>query len=220
MGPARRRMVSLRSPNRGGELRWLRDRSFALRADLVELQRHGRGVRVQPIRGLSRVGSDRSDARGANSRWDSNLRCGRRCASADPRVSGRSVRAFDNHRELWRRQLAGPSLRMVARGGRDCIGRAFGGFVIPPPSWFAVTAILSCALAVIPVAVSVRVFQAVAWKTPRESGATLRIAAKVQGLALLPVVWCLALGCLTLSIALAFGVEDSPVLGATLIALF
>ena len=102
----------------------------------------------------------------------------------------------------------------------EFLGRAFGGFVIPPPSWFAVTAILSCALAVIPVAVSVRVFQAVAWKTPRESGATLRIAAKVQGLALLPVVWCLALGCLALSIALAFGVEDSPVLGATLIALF
>ena len=128
MGPARRRMVSLRRPNRGCELRWLRDRSFALRADLVELQRHGRGVRVQPIRGLSRVGSDRSDARGANSRWDSNLRCGRRCASADPRVSGRSVRAFDNHRELWRRQLAGPSLRMVARGGGDCIGRHY----VPP----------------------------------------------------------------------------------------
>ncbi len=102
----------------------------------------------------------------------------------------------------------------------EFLGRAFGGFVIPPPSWFAVTAILSSALAVIPVAVSVRVFQAVAWKSPRESGATLRIAAKVQGLVLLPVVWCLALGCLALSIALVLGVEDSPVLGATLIALF
>src|SRR2546425_700634 len=102
----------------------------------------------------------------------------------------------------------------------EFLGRAFGGFVIPPPSWFAVMAMLSGALAVIPVAVSVRVFRAAAWKTPRESGATPRIAAKVQGLALLPVVWCLALGCLVWSITLAFGIEDSPALGASLIALF
>ena len=101
----------------------------------------------------------------------------------------------------------------------EFLGRAFGGLVIPPPSWFAVTAILSGALTVIPVAVSIRVFRAVVWKTPRESGATLGIAAKVQGLALLPVVWCLALGCLALSIALALGVEASPVFGATVIAL-
>jgi len=102
----------------------------------------------------------------------------------------------------------------------EFLGRAFGGYVIPPPSWFAVTAILSSALAVIPVAASVRVFRAAAWKTPRESGATLRIAARVQGLALLPVVWCLALGCLVLSITLALGVEDSPAFGAAVIALF
>jgi len=102
----------------------------------------------------------------------------------------------------------------------EFLGRAFGGFVIPPPSWFAVMAMLSGVLAVIPVAVSVRVFRAAAWKTPRESGATPRIAAKVQGLALLPVVWCLALGCLVWSITLAFGIEDSPALGASLIALF
>src|SRR5438128_12533400 len=54
---------------------------------------------------------------------------------------------------------------------------------------------------------------------PWTFAATLRIAAKVQGLALLPVVWCVAIGCLALSIALAFGAEDRPVLGATLIAL-
>src|SRR3989475_4975215 len=102
----------------------------------------------------------------------------------------------------------------------EFLGRAFGGLVIPPPSWFAVTAILSCALTAIPVAVSICVFRAMAWKTPREPGATLGMAAKVQGLALLPVVWCLALGCLALSIALALGVEDSPVLGAALIASF
>ena len=102
----------------------------------------------------------------------------------------------------------------------EFLGRAFGGFVIPPPSWFAVMAMLSGVLAVIPVAVSVRVFRAAAWKTPREWGATPRIAAKVQGLALLPVVWCLALGCLVWSITLAFGIEDSPALGASLIALF
>src|SRR2546425_7004562 len=81
----------------------------------------------------------------------------------------------------------------------EFLGRAFGGLVIPPPSWFAVTAILSCALTAIPVAVSICVFRAMAWKTPREPGATLGLAAKVQGLALLPVVWCLALGGLALS---------------------
>src|SRR3989442_12274001 len=68
----------------------------------------------------------------------------------------------------------------------EFLGRAFGRFVVPPPSWFAVTAILSCSLTIIPVPVSICVFRAVAWKAPRDPGATLGIAAKVQGLALLP----------------------------------
>src|SRR6266566_4137600 len=246
MGPARRRMVSLRRPNRGCELGWLHDRSFALRADLWSYNDTAGAYGFSQFAGspageaIASVGTMSHPSFRVWGLPHGSVASGIEAfelatVAGIPLALGRDfltllVRPSEclaSEPKRSRLLLIGSLLLLFAfvvavlqQTALEFLGRAFGGFVIPPPSWFAVTAILSSALAVIPVAVSVRVFQAVAWKSPRESGATLRIAAKVQGLVLLPVVWCLALGCLALSIALVLGVEDSPVLGATLIALF
>jgi hypothetical protein len=100
----------------------------------------------------------------------------------------------------------------------EFLGRTYGGWVVPPPSWFAENAALSLLLAVPPVVASIPVFRAIAWPTGSDSRPRNVVAARVLGIATLPVGWCLAIGFLALSLALTLGVKNSPELTSSITA--
>ena len=101
----------------------------------------------------------------------------------------------------------------------EFLGRTYGGWVVPPPNWFAENATLSLALGVLPVAASIPVFRAVVWPARVDHRTRNLEAANVLGIVTLPVVWCFALGFLTLSIALNLGAKDSPELVSSIVAM-